>query len=180
MSKAGEDNLGSSSHAPQGGSSIAAQFPSVADDEISELVLFEVRPQVFDGIEFRRVSRQRCKLQPPLGGGHELLDQPTAMDGSSIPKNQQWRVQVPQKCGQELDDLRALDGARMDLEIEIPQRHSRDDRKTLPAKSLLDHRSLAARRPSPHPVRARAQAAFVDEDNGASLPLGFFLRFGQV
>jgi hypothetical protein len=39
----------------------------------------------------------------------------------------------------------------------------------------LENRRLAARRPSSHPVRTRAQAAFVDENNGAPLAACFFL-----
>jgi hypothetical protein len=68
----------------------------------------------------------------------------------------------------------------MDLKIEVPESDSRDERKTLPAESLLDHRGLATRRPSTHPVGARAQTAFVEEDDGAAFPRGFFLSVGQT
>lgn len=102
------------------------------------------------------------------------------MDGRSVPQDEQWGIEVPQERGKELDDLRALDGASVNLEIEIPERHSCDDRETLPAEGFLDNWSSAARRPSAHPVRARAQAALVDADNGATLPLGFFFRCGRV
>ena len=81
---------------------------------------------------------------------------------------------MAQERFQELDDLRTLDGARMDLEIEVPESHPRNDRETLPTESLLDDRGLAARRPSAHPVRTCAQTAFVEEDDGASFPRRFF------
>ena len=180
LSKTGEDNLGASSHAPQRGRRIAAQFPRVAHDQVPDLVLFEVRPQVFDRIEFRRVGRQRCHLQAPLGGGNEVFDQPAAMDHSSIPEDQQRRAQVAQEHFEKFDNLRAFDRTGMDLKIEVPEGDSRNDRKTLPAESLLENRRLAARRPSAHPVRPRAQAAFVDENNGAPLAARFFFSFGQV
>jgi hypothetical protein len=67
----------------------------------------------------------------------------------------------------------------MNLEIKVPQGYSRDDRKTFPAERLLDHRRLATRRPSSHPVRTCAQATFVDEDNGAPLSQRFFFSCGQ-
>ena len=180
MSKTGEDNLRPSSHATQRGGRIAAQFPRVAHDQIPDLVFLEVRPEVFDRIKFRRVGRQRFHLQAPLGGGKEVFDQPAAMDRSSIPEDQQRCAQVAQERLEELDNLRTFDGTGMNLKIEIPEGYSRNDRKTFPAEGLLENGRLAARRPSSHPVRTRAQAAFVDENNGAPLALRFFFSFGQV
>lgn len=156
LGKAGENDLRSATHAPQRGCGIATQFPSVAYDEITDLMFLEVRPQILGGIEFRRVGRQGGYLQTPLRGGHELFDQLTAMNGRSIPEDQKRRLQMAQERFEEFDDLRTLDGARMDLEIEIPESDPRDDRKTLPAEGLLDDRSLAARRPGAHPVGTRA------------------------
>lgn len=102
------------------------------------------------------------------------------MDGRSIPEDQEWCLQVAQECFKEFDDLRTLDRAGIDLEIEVPESDSRDDRKTLPTESLLDHRSLTARRPSAHSVGTRTQAAFVEEDDGAAFLRGFFFSFGQT
>lgn len=180
MGKAGENDLGTPSHAPQRGRGIATQFPRVARDQIADLVLLEVSPQILGGIEFRRVGWQGGDLQTPLSGRDELFDQLAAMNGRSIPKDQEWGLQMAQECFQELNDLRTLDGARMDLEIEVPESYSRNDRKTLPAEGLLEHRGLAARCPGAHPVRTCAQATFVEEDDGAPFPGGFFFRFGQT
>ena len=179
LGKTGENDLGSAAHPPQCGGRIAAQFPSVADDQIADFVFFQVGPQILGGIEFWSVGRQGGYLQAPLGRGHELLDQLAAMDGRSIPEDQQWNLQVAQERFQEWDDLRTFDRARMDLEIEVPERDSRNERKTLPTEGLLDHRGLTAWRPSAHPVGTCTQAAFVEEDDGASCTRGFFLRFGQ-
>jgi hypothetical protein len=180
LGKTGENDLGAPAHAPQGSCRIATQFPSMAHDQIADFMLFEVRPQILDGIKFRRVGGQGRNLQASLSGGDELFDQLAAMNGRSIPEDQQWRLQVTHERFQEFDDLETLDGTRVDLEIEVPESYARNDRKTLPAEGFLDHRGLAARRPGAHPVGTRAQAAFVEEDDGASFPCGFFLRRGQT
>jgi hypothetical protein len=39
---------------------------------------------------------------------------------------------------------------------------------------VLQHRGVAARRPSAHPAGSLTQSAFIDEDDGAPLALGFF------
>ena len=110
----------------------------------------------------------------------ELFDQFAAMNGRSIPKDQQGCLQVAQEHLEKLDDLWTLDRAGMDLEIEVPKRHSCDDRKTLPAESLLDHRSLAARRPGAHALWPRAQTTFVEKDDGSPFPRCFFLSCGHT
>jgi len=102
------------------------------------------------------------------------------MNGRAIPEDQEGCLEVAQECFQEFDDLRTLDRAGVDLEIEVPESDSRNDRKTLPTESLLDHRGLTTRRPSAHPVGTRAQTAFVEEDDGAALSRRFFFRFGQT
>ena len=92
----------------------------------------------------------------PAGGGDELFDQLAAMNGCSIPEDEEGCLEVAQECFQEVYDLWTLDRAGMDLEIEIPESDSRNDRNTLPTESLLDHRSLTTRRPSAHSVGPRA------------------------
>src|SRR5205823_2938882 len=119
-------------------------------------------------------------LQLPVGAGGKVFDQFAAMDRRSVPDNQQRRLHVAQERSEKLDDLRAFDRTGVNLKIEIPQHDARDDRKTLPTESLVNDRRLATRRPSPNPVRTRAQAAFVDEDDGAPLSLGIFFKAGQV
>lgn len=87
---------------------------------------------------------------------------------------------MSQQRFEELHDLRTLDRAGMNLEIEIPQRQPGNDRKTLPSKGLMDYWRLSAWSPSSHPMRTRAQSAFIKEDNGAAFFAGFFFNAGQV
>lgn len=90
-------------------------------------MFLEVRPQILDGIEFGRIGRQGSDLQAALSGGDELFDQLAAMNGRSIPEDQQGCLQVAQERFEELDDLWTLDGAGMDLEVEVPESNPRDD-----------------------------------------------------
>jgi|SRR5437879_13827019 len=80
---------------------------------------------------------------------------------------------------QKLDDLRRLDAAREKAKIEVPDRNARDRREALPIERILQDWSLAARRPSPNPMRPFAQTAFVHKHYGALLAEGFFFSSGQ-
>ena len=79
------------------------------------------------------------------------------------------------EVSEEFDHLRALDAAGMDLEIEAPEGQAPDDRETFPVEGFVQKRSLSARRPG----AAGAQAAFVEEDDGAPLLAGLFFKAGQ-
>lgn len=149
-------------------------------DQIANLMLLEMRPEVFHWIEFRRVRRQRFNDQLPLGIGNEVFDCLAAVDGSAIPQDQKRHTQVSQQSLEELHHLPALDGAGMDLKIEVPKRHSGNDRQALPAKGLLNHWRLSAWCPCSHAVGTRAQSAFVDEYDGAPFLAGFFFNLGKV
>jgi len=96
------------------------------------------------------------------------------MSGQAIPNNRQLGADVPLKVFQELDYLRSLDAAGKKPEIEIPHSNARHGREALPIEGVLEHRSVAPRRPGSHPVRPLAQTAFVHEDYGPVLLERFF------
>ena len=81
---------------------------------------------------------------------------------------------------EEVHHLRRLDGAGVEAEVKVPRRQPGGHRKRLPVEVVLQHRSLAARRPGAHPVRALAQSTFVDENDDAPFPAGFFLMAGHT
>src|SRR5438876_1696134 len=80
---------------------------------------------------------------------------------------------------EKLDDLRTTDRSWKQSEVEVPPGHARHRRQRLPVKVILQHRRLSAWRPGTAAVRALAQSALVDEDDGAPLFAGFFLISGQ-
>src|SRR5438034_10345044 len=80
---------------------------------------------------------------------------------------------------EKLDDLRTTDRSWKQSEVEVPPGHARHRRQRLPVKVILQHRRLSAWRPGTAAVRALAQSALVDEDDGAPLFAGFFLISAQ-
>jgi MFS family permease len=82
-----------------------------------------------------------------------------------------WMIMLAQFCF-------ALSAAgayiHMQPEIEVPPDDPGGDRQHLPGEVILQDRSLSARRPGPHPMRAFAQSALVDEDDGSPLAERFF------
>jgi hypothetical protein len=59
------------------------------------------------------------------------------MDGGAIPDEEQATFDVPTKVLDELDDLRAFKAAFVDLETELFESESADDREALPAKAFV-------------------------------------------
>jgi hypothetical protein len=152
----------------------------MAHHQVGDLMFLEMPPKIFDRIEFGRISRQGFDDQPLVGAGEEISDQSTAVDHGAIPDDQQAAGQVAQERPEKLDDLRPFDRTRVNLEIEIPKGNACNEGETFPTEGLLDDRRLSAWCPSTNPMRAGAQAAFVDENNGPALAAGFFLSLGQV
>jgi hypothetical protein len=176
LSIASGDNGASAAHSTKGGGCFKAQFPGFGRDEVGDLMGFELPPHILDGIEFGSVSGQPFDHDASLGGSHMVFDQGAAMDRSAIPEDQHFPWDVALEVSEEFDHLRALDAAGMDLEIEAPEGQAPDDRETFPVEGFVQKRSLSARRPGAHPGGAGAQAAFVEEDDGAPLLAGLFLR----
>ena len=81
---------------------------------------------------------------------------------------------------EEIDHLRGANGRGIEPEVTVPPGDAGGGREHLPIEVVLQHRRLPARRPGPHPMRSFAQSAFVDEDDRAPFPAGFFLIPGQT
>src|SRR5579872_95648 len=176
----GGDELGSAAHVGQGFTSEGTQVDDVFGADVGQAVLFEVTPNVFDGIEFGRIGRKLGGVDASFEAVEVLADAAAAMDHSSIPDDQQFAGQLSLQVLKELDDLRTFDRAGMELEVEVPDRDAADDREFLPVEVKLQNRGLSARSPGAHPVGFLAEAAFVNEDNDSPFFQGFFLRFGQT
>jgi len=174
----GQDG-GAATHFAEGGGGLETQLPSRGDNQVGNLVALEMRPHVFHRIEFRGIRWQCFEEDPSSGRSHIVPHQGTAMNGRSIPEDEQSSRDVPLEVPQEFDDLRAFDAALVNLEVESPQGQPADDRETLPIEALLQIGRLPSGRPSPRARRLGAQPTLVDEDDGASLPVGFFLISGH-
>src|SRR6516162_3701027 len=175
----GADQRWTPPHAPQGTVRVMTELGKIARAEVGQLVMLPVAPEVLHRIEFRRVGRQLLDRQPAPLRGDELLDRVSAMRRQSVPYDHEPTRQMPQQMAEEIDYLGAADGAAIEPEVEIPPSDPGRRRHHLPGEVILQHRSLSAWRPGPHPMRTFAQSALVDEDDGSPLAERFFLSCGQ-
>jgi len=169
------DQLGAAADVAQLAASESAELGDVLGGEIGQAVLFEIAPDIFDGIEFRGVCRKRGGINAPLEAFGVCPHAPAPVDHSPIPDEQQFAGQLALEVLEKLDDLRTFDGSRVKLEIEIPDGDATDDRKFLPVEVKFEHRGFPARSPGAHPVGFLAQAAFINKDQDAVFLQGFFL-----
>jgi len=170
------DQLGAATHPGQGLATSLAQLGQVARAEVGQLALYEIAPDVFGRIEFRRIGGQRLDPDFPIQAIQIVLHQTAAVNGCAIPNHRELAADVPLEMFEELNDLRALDRAGVESEIEVPESQTRNHRKALPVEVVLQHWGLAAPGPGAHPVRSLAQAAFVDEDQDALFRDGLFFK----
>lgn len=175
----GEDGF-SPAHPAQGGRGFHAQFPRLGHDEIGDFMGFEMTPHIFDRIEFGRIGWQALNLDSSLGRSDEVLDEQAAVNRRAIPDDEQLSGKVPPEVLEKCDDLRAFDAARMNLEVEPPQRQRANNGKAFPIEGFVQHRRLSARSPGANPGGPGAQSAFVDKDDGSPLAAGLFFKAGQV
>ena len=180
LSKAGGDDGAAAAHPAQGGGGRQTEFPSLRGNQIGNFMRLEMPPHILDGIQFGRIRWQPLDLNPSTGGGDVVLDQETAMNGRTIPEDQQFPGNMALKMFQEFNHLKAFDAAGVDLKIKPPQGQTTDQRKTFPIEGFVEHRGLPARSPGAGARGASAQAAFVDEDDGPPLLPGLFFKAGHV
>ena len=166
-------------HAGQGSAGIVTELSKVPRAEVGQLMLLPVPPEVFDGVELRRIRRQVLECQAAALGSNELPDKAAAMRAQAIPDHQHGAGHVAQQMLQERDDLRTANCAGEQAEVEVPPRDPRYGRQPLPVEVVLEHRRLAPRGPGATAMRALAQSAFVDEDDRLPEARGVFFTAGQ-
>src|SRR5690242_20064687 len=167
------DQLGTSADVSQLAASEGGQVGEIIGGEVGQPVLFEIAPDIFDGIEFGRVSRQGGGVNVALEALEIVPHRPAPVNHGSIPNDQQFAGQLALKVFQKLDDLRAFDGSRIKSEIEVPDGDAADDRQLLPVEVKFQHGRLAARGPGAHPMGLLAESTFINEDNDSVFFQGF-------
>lgn len=138
-------------------------------------MLLPVCPEKLDGVELGGIAREPLDLDRTCSGIDVIAHQPAAMCGQPVPDHEQFALDLAAQLLQEVDDPWAIERARDELEIEVPERQSRDRRQLMPIEVHLQHRGLTARGPSADSVRALRQTGFVDETLWSALgPQRFF------
>lgn len=83
-------------------------------------MVLAVRPDVFHGIQFRRVRRQVLDIQTAVLGTDKFVRDLAPMGGEPVPNQQNVALDIAQQVLQELDNLFGLDGFLEDLKVEVP------------------------------------------------------------
>src|ERR1700690_160136 len=166
-------------HGAQAVARSALQVAEVRGAAVGEFVVLEMAPDVFGRIQFGRVGGQLFDLNGTVQGLQVVAHERRAMGSQSVPDDQQRLADLLPEGVQELDDLRSLDGAGKESEIEAAEGDSGNDRQLAPVEVVLQDRSLALRRPGTHSGRPLAQSGLVDEDDDPPLFRSVFFRAGQ-
>src|SRR5208282_3224440 len=176
----GPDQSGPALAAPQLSAGLPAQVGNVFGTEVGQSVAFEMAPDVFDGVEFRSVSRQACQNDVALRPLDVTLYHPTAVDGQPVPDHQQFAGNLPAEVAQKLHRLSAFDTAAIEAEVKLPPSDARDDGEFAPGVTENQLRGLAFGGPGTHDTRTLRQTAFVHKDKGSTFLQGLFFSAGQV
>ena len=129
-----------------------AEFPEVLRAEVGEFVFLPIGPEVLDRIEFRGVGRQPLDVQPVTLGVEESGDEPTAVNRSSIPQQEDFAGQLPVQGAEEGNHLRAADRSSVQLEVKVLPGQSGNRRDILPVKVEGQDRGLTTQGPRPGPM----------------------------
>src|SRR6478672_3099770 len=173
------DQLGSSLHGFQTTTSEVADFSKMRRTQVGDLMLLQIRPDRLDRIELGSVRRQEGDGDAPVLFIEPLPERAALVGTDAIPHDQQWLANVPEQCGQKLNDLRGTDRAVEEAKIEAPPAQARDCRHLLPGEALLDDRRLSSQSPSTGDWTLLGQSRLVYEDDGPSLASGLFFSAGH-
>ncbi len=161
--------------APEFGPREGAELREILGTEIRHLVLFPVRPEVFDRVELRSIGREEFKLNLAVLGVNPCAHQTAGMDLQTIPDYEQLAAdQVPPQVSEEVEDLGGTDAALDQLEVDVPEGDTSDGRELVPGETVLQDWGVTSGRPGSHAVRPFTDPGLVYEDDGSALPGAVF------
>jgi hypothetical protein len=144
-------------------------------------ITFEMPPNKFVRIKFRRVSGKTVCMNTPLGF-NEPLNRARLVDGAGIPDQDKALLKVSEKMPQESQDFKTADIPRhMEASVQIdpplPGRNADrgDGRDFRPSSGDFKNRRFPNRRPSLSDARNKAKPALVEENQGNIKFSGLFL-----
>ena len=80
------------------------QLPESSGAEVRQLVLFPVRPQILDRVQFRRIGRQELQPESAVLLAHEVPYHAAAVTGQPVPDDQHPAGNVPEQVREKLDE----------------------------------------------------------------------------
>ena len=104
------------------GASEGAELGEVPWTEVGHLMLLPMRPEVFDGIEFGCIGRQKLQLDIAALGVDVIADQAAAMGLQAIPNDEEFAAaEMAAEIFEEGDEFGRADGAVDELEVDVPE-----------------------------------------------------------
>src|SRR5689334_902225 len=166
--------------APQLTTGFLAQMRDVLGTEVRQGVTFEVAPDVFGRVEFRRVGGQSRQHDVSGRTLHVVLHPPAAMHRQAVPDHQQPAFHLAAQVAQELHRLRGFDAAAIKPKVKLPPGDAGNHRKISPSVIESQLGRLADGCPGAHDAGTFREAAFVHKDQRAAFFQGLFFSAGQV
>ena len=148
---------------------MVAEFAERLRAQVRQFVMLPVAPDVLDGVQLGGVAGEILQDDPAALRGDVVAHDPAAVGGQTVPDDEQLSAEMALEVREEFNDLRSLDRAGEEPEVETPPRDPSDRRQQVPIEVVLEDRRLAPRRPCPAAMRSFRQSALVDEDDRLAL-----------
>lgn len=179
-------NAGSSLNAATGLSDLPANLSQMISTEVCHIGSGDIRPDIFNRIQFRSIGRQKLNLQPMLLRKQVSAHLSAFVSRQRIPdQNQSPATQRTPQALKISNNILSADSAlaKSKKKLYAPPRRGcdqrADGRQTLPAEGITNNRSLPARSPCAPDGRTLRKSAFVQESDERLQTAGFFLTRGQ-
>jgi hypothetical protein len=164
---------------PEKDSEIIAQGVDRHRTAVRELGL-EVIPDLFVGIEVRRVGWEAFDMEPWVTL-EKMFECRTPVNTPAIPEDHDVTTQMTQQELEEGGDLDVSDVGEVEVAIETKalalraDGHRGDGRDPVVLMAMIEERCLSARRPGSADRRDQHEAALIQEGQVRAQPADFFL-----
>src|SRR6188474_2575179 len=120
---AGLDQRSSSAHSFQTPYRPITELPQIFRTDVGKFVMFQVRPNVFDRVQFGGVSRQAFDVNPSVQSADIFGDDLATVGRMPIPHNEEFAGYVPNQMLEEDNHMPAAD--RFLEQLKVEHRHTR-------------------------------------------------------
>jgi len=118
------------------------ETPKIAGAKVGQFMLLPVSPEILHGVEFGRIGREAAGDHSACQRFKVLADGFGTVDARAVPDDQQLPGQMALEMSEELNDLRALDAAGKEPEVEVRPGQSGDGPEVLPVEAVQEQRCL--------------------------------------
>lgn len=131
------DQIGSALHGFEPAPSEVRDLVEIRSTQVGDLSVLEIAPDVLNRIEFRCVGWRVVKDDTIALGLDEFEHQSAFVGFEAVQNYQQLSLDLTRKCAKKLDQLRGLDAAGEEPEVEVPESHAGDGDLFALQRSLL-------------------------------------------